>query len=319
MRFKKILPIVLLCALNLAHAQDYPNRTVKILVGYVAGGSPDFVARALAQKLSDLLNQPFVIENKPGGGGIAATAQLVKLPADGYTLMMGDTSQLGIAPYIFKALPYDTLKDLTPIAGLTTEPLMIVASPKSNIKTLSELIQSVKANPNKYNYGSSGVGSIHHIAMEAFKADAGLDITHIPYKGSGQSVPAILSGDVPILLTAYTASAPHIKANSLNLLAVTSGKRWSRYPDIPAISEVVKDFDFQAETGVLAPAGLPAPIVHKLTVAIKQAAESADFISKFKETAFSISYMNPTEYGDQIKKNLKKYERAVGLAKIQAE
>jgi tripartite-type tricarboxylate transporter receptor subunit TctC len=319
MRFILLLPIFLLCALNNVMAQDYPNKTVKIYVGYVAGGSPDFVARALSQKLTEILNQPFVVENKPGGGGVAATAQLVKMAPDGYSLLLGDTSQLGIAPYIFKALPYDTLKDLTPIAGLTTEPLMVVTPGKSNIKTLQELVQSAKANPNKYNYGSSGVGSIHHIAMEAFKADAGLDIIHIPYKGSGQSVPAILSGDVTILLTAFTASAPHIKANSLNLIAVTSGKRWSRYPDTPAISEVVKDFDFQAETGVLAPAGLPVQITNKLTAAIKQATESPDFIAKFKETAFSIGYMNPSEYGDQIKKNLKKYERAVGLAKIQAE
>jgi tripartite-type tricarboxylate transporter receptor subunit TctC len=318
-QIKCLFPIALFLFVGLCSAQDYPNRTVRILVGYVAGGSPDFVARALAQKLTDLLNQPFVVENKPGGGGVTATAQIVKLPADGYTLLMGDTSQLGIAPYIFKSLPYDTLKDLTPIAGLTSEPLMLVSSAKSNIKSLSELVQLVKTNPGKINYGSSGVGSIHHIAMESFKADAGLDMVHIPYKGSGQSVPAILAGDVPILVTAYTASAPHIKAGTLNLLAVTSGKRWSRFPDIPSVAEVVKDFDFSAETGVLAPAGLPPAITNKLAQAIKQASESSDFLSKFKETGFSIGYMNPAEYTEQVKKNLRKYERAVSLAKIQPE
>ena len=319
MKFKFLVQLALISFTSLVWAQDYPNKPVKILVGYVVGGSPDFVARALAQKLSEILNQSFLVENKPGGGGITATAQLVKMAPDGYSLLLGDTSQLGIAPYIFKTLPYDTLKDLTSIAGLTSEPLMIVSNSKTNIKTLNDLIQNAKSNPNKYNYGSSGIGSIHHIAMEAFKADAGLDITHIPYKGSGQSVPAILSGDVTILITAFTASAPHIKANSLNLLAVTSAKRWSRYPDTPAISEIIKDFDFSAETGVLAPAGLPQSITNKLTLAIKQATESPDLINKFKETAFSIGYMNPTEYSEQIKKNLRKYERAVALAKIQAE
>jgi tripartite-type tricarboxylate transporter receptor subunit TctC len=318
-QFKRVVQIALFFLVSIASAQDYPNHTVRILVGYVAGGSPDFVARALAQKLTDILNQPFVVENKPGGGGVTATAQIVKLPADGYTLLMGDTSQLGIAPYIFKSLPYDTLKDLTPIAGLTSEPLMLVSSAKSNIKTLAELMQLIKANPGKINYGSSGVGSIHHIAMESFKADAGLDMVHIPYKGSGQSVPAILAGDVPILVTAYTASAPHIKAGTLNLLAVTSGKRWSRFPDIPSVAEIVKDFDFSAETGVLAPAGLPPAITNKLAQAIKQASESADFLSKFKETGFTIGYMNPAEYTEQVKKNLRKYERAVALAKIQPE
>ena len=227
--FFKTLSLALACWVPVfSQAQEYPTKPVKILVGYVAGGSPDFVARALAQKLSDILGQPFVVENRPGGGGLTATAQLVKLPADGYTLMLGDTSQLGIAPHIFKSLPYDTFKDLTPISGLTYEPLLLVANAKTGIKTLQDLVKEAKANPGKVNYGSSGVGSIHHISMEAFKADAGLDITHIPYKGSGQSVPAVLAGDVPILLTAFTASAPHIRAGTLNLLAVTGGKRWSR-------------------------------------------------------------------------------------------
>jgi tripartite-type tricarboxylate transporter receptor subunit TctC len=299
--------------------QDYPNKPVKILVGYVAGGSPDFVARALAQKLGDILGQAFTVENRPGAGGVTATGQMSKLPADGYTLLLGDTSQLGIAPHIFKTLPYDTLKDLTPIAGLTYEPLMLVTNAKSNIKTMQELLAYVKANPGKVNYGSSGIGSIHHIAMEMLKADAGLDIAHIPYKGSGQSVPALLAGDIPVLLTAFTASAPHIKAGTMNLLAVTSGKRWSRYPDTPSLAEFVKDYDYQAETGLLGPAGMPPAIVNKLSAAVKQATESPDFLAKFKETGFSIIYANAPQYGDIIRKNLAKYDRAVKVAKIQAE
>ena len=135
MKFKLLVQLALISFTSLVWAQDYPNKPVKILVGYVAGGSPDFVARALAQKLSEILNQSFLVENKPGGGGITATAQLVKMAPDGYSLLLGDTSQLGIAPYIFKTLPYDTLKDLTSIAGLTSEPLMIVSNSKTNIKT----------------------------------------------------------------------------------------------------------------------------------------------------------------------------------------
>jgi len=316
----KTLSIALVCLSPvLSWAQDYPVKPVKILVGYVAGGSPDFVARALAQKLSDILGQPFVVENRPGGGGLTATSQLVKLPADGYTLMLGDTSQLGIAPHIFKSMPYDTFKDLTPISGLTYEPLLLVANAKTGIKTLQDLVKEAKANPGKINYGSAGVGSIHHISMEAFKADAGLDFTHIPYKGSGQSVPAVLAGDVPILLTAFTASAPHIRAGTLNLLAVTGGKRWSRFPDTPSLAEMVKDYDFQAETGVLGPAGIPPAVVNKLQAAIKQATESPDFLAKFKETGFSLIYTNANEYGEIIKKNVRKYERAVKLANIKSE
>jgi tripartite-type tricarboxylate transporter receptor subunit TctC len=298
---------------------DYPTKPVKILVGYVAGGSPDFVARALAQKLGEILGQPFTVENRPGAGGVTATGQLSKLAPDGYNLLMGDTSQLGIAPHIFKNLPYDTLKDLTPIAGMTYEPLMLVTHARTNIKSMQELLAQIKANPGKINYGSSGIGSIHHIAMEVLKADAGLDIAHIPYKGSGQSVPALLAGDVPVLVTAFTASAPHIKAGTMNLLAVTSGKRWSRYPDTPSLSEFAKDYDYQAETGLLGPSGMSPAIVSKLSAAVKQALESPDFLAKFKETGFTIMYANPAQYGDIIRKNLAKYERAVKVAKIQAE
>jgi tripartite-type tricarboxylate transporter receptor subunit TctC len=197
--------------------------------------------------------------------------------------------------------------------------LLLVANAKTGIKTLQDLVREAKANPGKINYGSAGVGSIHHISMEAFKADAGLDITHIPYKGSGQSVPAVLAGDVPVLLTAFTASAPHIRAGTLNLLAVTGGKRWSRFPDTPSLAEMVKDYDFQAETGVLGPAGIPPAIVNKLQAAVKQATESPDFLAKFKETGFSIIYSNANEYGEIIKKNVRKYERAVKLANIKSD
>ena len=179
----------------------YPNRPVKVIVGYVPGSGPDFVTRTLSQKLSQILGQPFVVENRAGASGTLATAQVAKAPADGYTLLLGETGQLVIAPYMFKNLPYDVAKDFTLVSLVGTGPLILVSNAKINIKKLSDLIREAKAAPGIMSYGTSGPGSIHHIAMEVFKADVGINLMHVPYKGSGQSMSGVLAGDVPVLLT----------------------------------------------------------------------------------------------------------------------
>lgn len=298
-------------------AQEYPSKPVKIIVGYVPGGGPDFVARSLGQKLTEILGQPFVVENRPGAGATTATAQVARMPADGYTLLLGETGQLVIAPFIYKKLAYDPVKDFTPISLVgTSSGMLLVSNPRSSIKTIQDLVREAKANPGKIDYGSSGIGSIHHIAMEVFKADAGLDITHIPYKGSGQSVASILAGDVPLLFTSVPAAGSHIRAGTLSLLAVSAPNRMSAYPDIPSLSEIVKDYDYLSEMGLLAPAGLPAEVLAKLSKAIKLAAESPDLLEAFKKNHYILKYTTPAEYAENIRRNLKKYERAVRIAKV---
>ena len=302
-----------------AIAQEYPTRPVKIIVGYVPGGAPDTIARALAQRLSETMGQPFVVENRPGAGGTLATGIVAKSPADGYTLLAGETGQLVIAPYIYKSLPYNTLKDFTPVSMATSEAVLLVADPKSNIKTLADLIREAKANPGKISYGSSGIGTIHHITAEVFKSGAGIDMQHIPYKGSGQSVPAILAGDVPVLMSGFGSVAAHIRSGNLNLLGVTTAKRLPSLPDAPAIGDLIKGYDFPSETGILAPAGLPPAVLTKLAAAIKQATESQEFIARFKDTGTVPAYKTPAEYAEIIKANLKKYEQAVSVAKVLPE
>lgn len=298
-------------------AQEYPSKPVKIIVGYVPGGGPDFVARSLGQKLTEILGQPFVVENRPGAGATTATAQVARMPADGYTLLLGETGQLVIAPFIYKNLAYDPVKDFTPISLVgTSSGMLLVSNPRSSIKTIQDLVREAKANPGKIDYGSSGIGSIHHIAMEVFKADAGLDIMHIPYKGSGQSVASILAGDVPLLFTSVPAAGSHIRAGTLSLLAVSAPNRMSAYPDIPSLSEIVKDYDYLSEMGLLAPAGLPAEVLAKLSKAIKLAAESPDLLEAFKKNHYILKYTTPAEYAENIRRNLKKYERAVRIAKV---
>ena len=180
----------------------------------------------------------------------------------------------------------------------------------------SSALREAKARPGKIDVGTSGIGTIHHIALEVLKADAGLEMMHIPYKGSGQSVSAILAGDVPILLTSGTAASAHITAGKLNLLATTSASRRPDYPDVPSLSEFVKDYDYSSEMGLLAPAGLPPEVMAKLSRAVKQAMESPDLVESFRQTGTIRIYTTPEEYAENIRRNLKKYERAVKIAKI---
>jgi tripartite-type tricarboxylate transporter receptor subunit TctC len=228
--------------LGIASAQGYPNRPIRLIVGYVPGATgPDFSARTIAPKLGQILGQSVVVENKPGAGGTIATQLVATSPADGYTLLLGETGQLEIAPHIYKSLPYKTLTDLAPIGMMTDGAgIVIVANTKTTtIRTLPDLIREAKANPGKLSYGSAGIGSIHHLVMETFKDGVGIDVTHIPYKGGGQALPAFLAGDVPILVAAYQTVAPHVQAGSAVVLAATGGKRLPALPNVPSLAEYV--------------------------------------------------------------------------------
>jgi tripartite-type tricarboxylate transporter receptor subunit TctC len=302
---------------TLAFAQNYPSRPVRIIVGYAAGGAPDVAARKLGQKLSQILGQPFIIENRPGASGTTATSYVAQSPADGYTLLLGDTAQLVIVPHIVKGMRYDTLKDFTPISRFyLSGGILIVSGEKTTIKNLDDLMREAKANPGKLSYGSSGVGSNHHIFMEVFLNATGMDIVHVPYKGTGQSTQAILGGEIPLLLSSTPSMAPHIKTGKVNLLAVASNARIPDYPNAPSLSETIKDFDFSSDFGLLAPDGLPPEVLKKLSDAIRQATEMPDFVAGFKESGATISYSPSEEYGASISRKYKAYEQAIKRANI---
>jgi tripartite-type tricarboxylate transporter receptor subunit TctC len=298
-------------------AQAYPAKPVTLVVGYVAGGSPDLVARTLGQSLSQSLGQAFVVENRPGASATLAAASVAKAPADGYRLFVADTAPLVIAPFTIKGIPYDTLKDFTPVSLVyVATGMALVSNSGTSIKSLQDLLREAKAKPGKLSYGSSGVASIHHLAMEVFKAGTGTDMTHIPYKGSAQSVVGVLSGEIPVLYTALSTVQSHIASGKVNLLAVGSPSRQPGYPDVPAINEVVKDFEYTGEFGILGPAGLPAEAVARLSAGLKQAASAPDVVEKFKATGGAAAFTTPEQYAQLIRRNLVKFERAVKLAKI---
>lgn len=273
------------------------------------------VARIVSQRLGQILGQPVVVENRAGAGGTLATAQVAKAPADGYTLLLGETGQLVIAPWITKNLSYDVIRDFTPVGMVGTTPLVLVANAKTGIRTLQDLVRQARAKPGTLNYGSSGNGTIHHIAGEVFKADAGIDLMHVPYKGSGQSVPAVISGDVQVLMTSLTVVLPFVQAGTVNLLGVTSAARYGDLPNVPAIGEVVKDYDYSSEMGILAPSGTPAPVINKLSQALREALNSAEVQKQFKLGSIVPLYTTPAGYTDNLRRNLRKYEQAVNIAK----
>lgn len=311
--------LALLLAVGGVSAQDFPNKPIRLLVGYVPGGTPDLVARVVGNKLSQILGQPVVVDNRPGAGGTLATELVARAPADGYTLLLGETGQLVIAPFITKNLRYDTLRDLTPVAFLGSTPLVLVVNAKtSGLKNIGELLREAKTKPGTH-YGSSGIGTIHHIATEALLADAGVSMSHVPYKGSGQSVPAILSGEIPVLMTSLTAVFSHVKAGTVRVLAVTTGTRYKETPDVPSVSEFVKGYDFASESGILGPANLPPEIVEKLSKALKEALASPEVLEKLAGGSIIPSWTTPEAYRENIVANLKKYERAVRASKVEPQ
>lgn len=322
MKFSITRTALVLAAMGLIapalHAQEYPDRPIRFILGYAAGGGPDVTARVTGLYMSQLLGQPVIVENRLGAGGVVSSQAVAKAAPDGYTLLIGETGQLGIVPHLMKNLSFDPVKDFAPVGLIGIQPLLIASSAKSGIKSLQQMIAEAKANPGKLSYGSSGIGTLHHLSMEILKADLGLDLIHVPYKGSGQSVPALLTGEVPLLVTGIPVIGPHARAGKANLLGVTTGARSEFAPDVPAIGEVVKGFDFAAEVGLLAPAGTPPAIIKKLSDTLRMAMQHPDLLSKFRDSGMTPKFTTPEDYAKLLARNYTMYGKAVALAKVPA-
>jgi tripartite-type tricarboxylate transporter receptor subunit TctC len=243
----------------------YPNKPIRWVVPYAPGGLPDTVARIVAQRLQEKLGQGVVIENKPGANGSVAASALATAASDGYTFLVTDGSMLSINPLMYSKLTYDPVKDYAPVAALGRAPLFLALHPNVPAATLPEFIAHVKAKPGTINYGSSGIGSTHHLSMEALKASLALEMTHIPYKGTGQSVPALLGGQVDVLFSAYPSLAAFHKDGKVKLIATNGAKRSAQAPDVPAIAELIAGFDFAPVVGIFALAGTPADVIARVS------------------------------------------------------
>ena len=314
MRFIRLAALLLahLSLVGAAHGQGYPNRPVKIIVPYAPGGLPDTMARIVAAKLGESLGQQVVVENKGGAGGINGVTEVVKAPADGYTLLVADVGQVAINPHIFASLPYEPLKDLAPVSLIGSSPLYLVAHPSVKANTLKELVALAKAEPGKLNYGSSGIGSIHHLATEALKSGFGIDLVHVPYKGTGQSVPALLGGQVALLYSALPSIAGHLKDGKVKILAISTAQRSPQTPEVPTVAESgVPGYEFVAEIGMLAPAGTPRDLINRLSADVAKAVKQQDVVQRFGQLGIDPVGSSPEAYGALNKADYEKYARLV--------
>ncbi|HVF63929.1 MAG TPA: tripartite tricarboxylate transporter substrate-binding protein [Casimicrobiaceae bacterium] len=242
----------------------YPGKPIRLVVPYAPGGFPDTVARILQQRLGERLGQSVVVDNRPGANGGVAAGALTSAPADGYTFLVTDGSMFSINPLTYSKLTYDAKKDFVPVALVARAPLFLALHPKVPAQNFKQFIDYVKANPGKVNYGSSGIGSTHHLTVEAMKTSLGLDMVHVPFKGTGQSVPALVAGQVDALFSAYPSLAGFVKDGRVKLIATNAAQRSSLASDSPAIAELVPGFDFAPIVGVLALNGTPSAIIDKI-------------------------------------------------------
>jgi len=299
-----------------AQAQaPYPNQSIKFLVQAAAGGLPDTVARIVARRLQEQLGQSVVVENRPGANGGVAAATLTTAPADGYTFMVTDGSVVSINPVIYSKLPYNP-EDLMPVALLARAPLFLAAHPQVPVRTMPEFIAYAKANPGKLNYGSSGVGSTHHLSMEAIKAALKLQMTHVPFKGTGESVPALLGGHVDVAFSAYPSLSGAIETKRVTLLANNAAQRSSQAPDIPPVADYVPGFDFAPIIGLMARSGTPPAIIRQIVAEAVAVVKEPDMIRQFAVAGIEPVGVGPDEYGRALKDEVKRVVDVVRVAGI---
>ncbi|ODM84362.1 MFS transporter [Bradyrhizobium elkanii] len=254
-----------------ADAEDYPARPVRIIVPFGPGGPADVVARQIGGILQESLGQPFVVENRTGAGGVIGTLEVAKAPADGYTLLMMSNTQTANESLVPQR-KYELMRDLTPIASLNTSDLVIVVHPAVQAKTLQEFIALAKVQPGKLNYASSGQGTPYHMAGELFKAMAGIDVVHVPYRNSGEARGGVIGGQVQMMIDAVPAMAPNVAENQVRALATTGKTRSTVLPNVPTVTEAgVSGYEATIWLGLMAPAGTPKPIVDKLNAAVNAA------------------------------------------------
>ncbi|OGA02729.1 MAG: hypothetical protein A3H35_02090 [Betaproteobacteria bacterium RIFCSPLOWO2_02_FULL_62_17] len=305
---RALLP-VLVCALSTTvSAQQYPNKPVRMLVGIAPGGGLDSGARLVAAKLSEVLGQQVVVENRAGAGGTIAAAAVAAAPPDGYTLQYAATSLL-IAPSLYKKLSFDPVKSFTAVGGVGWEPLVVVVNPGLPVRTTAELIALLKANPGKYNYGSPGVGSVHHLAMEMFRTQAGVNIVHVPYKGAALYLPDLISGVLPIAIASVAASHPQAKAGKLRPIALTRPVKVAIVPDWPTLAESLPGFDASPSFFVVAPAGTPGDVVARLSDALRTAVSADDLKRSFQAQGATAEFVAPEALAAIIQNDVRKWSK----------
>jgi tripartite-type tricarboxylate transporter receptor subunit TctC len=304
-----------------AHAQVYPAKPLRLVVPYPAGGGTDFFARAVGAQLSTQLGQQVVVENRPGAATIIGAEAVAKSPADGYTLLLGDTATFAVNPSLYKKLPYDPNKDLAPVSLTGRFALLLVVNPsKLPVTSVAQLIETAKKTPGRIDYASPGPGSPHHLAMEMFKQRTGADFNHVAYKGAGPAIQDLLGGQVPLMFLDLAAGAPQIKSGKLKALAVASDKRIAALPDLPTVAESgLAGFEAWAWQALAVPAGTPREIVAKLNAEYRKAIAVPELRQKLIDAGIDPLQSSPEDASAYARSEALKWAKVIADGKISVE
>jgi tripartite-type tricarboxylate transporter receptor subunit TctC len=317
---KLVIAAVSLLLSALVHAQAWPSKPIKYIVPFAPGGTTDILGRMVASGLGAALGQPVVVDNKPGQAGSIGSAELARAAPDGYTLGGGTISSHAINASLYSRLPYDPVKDFAPITMLATLPNMLIVHPSLNVNSVRELVELLKANPNKYSFGSAGNGTSQHISGELFKIMTGTQMQHVPYKGSGPMIPDLLAGNIQLSFENITTAYPQVKAGKLKALAVTSAKRSFVAPDVPAMAEAgLPGYDITSWQAMFAPAGTPREIVARLHAETAKVLRSSDNQKKLADLGLEPGGMAPEELGALMRSEIPKLAKVVKASGAQVD
>ena len=302
-----------------ACAQAYPSQQIRFIVPYSPGGLPDTVARVVAKKLTERFGVPVVVENRPGANGVVAAQAVTSSTADGYTLLLTDDSMMTINPLLYKNIAYEPKRDFLPVSLIATAPLFLAVHPSVPAGTFQELVALVKSKPGELAYGSSGIGSTHHLCTEAMKAALGLDIRHIPYKGTGQSVPAVVGNQVAMVFSAFPSLSGFVRGGQVKLLVVNTAKRSVFAPNVTALGELIPGFDFAPNIGIFAPAKTPATVISRISDEVARLVRETDAIQTFNTAGIEPIGGGPAEYTRVLEREAERDARAIRTADLKAE
>jgi tripartite-type tricarboxylate transporter receptor subunit TctC len=304
---------------SMAHAA-YPERPIQVVVSFPPAGATDILARAIGQKMSESLGQPVVVENRPGAGGVIGLSQAAKASPDGYTIYLAAVTNVAIAAAAYSAQPVHLIKDFVPVAGVGTVPHMLVVPSSLPVQNVNQLIAYLKAAPGKYNFASQGAGTLSHLESEVFKASAGVDLVHVPYKGSSQALPDLMAGTSSMMFDSIPASMPHVKSGKLRVLAVASGKRVAMLPNVPTVDESgVKGFEANNLFGFSAPKGTPPAVIATLSKAIQTALDAPDLRQRMQEQGVELKFTPAAEFGVMVEQEFRAWGKAVEAAKVKLD
>ncbi|MGH8664409.1 MAG: Bug family tripartite tricarboxylate transporter substrate binding protein [Burkholderiales bacterium] len=305
--------VLILLACGTAWAQSYPAKPVRVVIVFPPGGATDIVGRIVFRQVGEQLGQQFIIDNRPGASGTLGASLVAQSPADGYTLMVYSTTLISSA-HLYKNLPYDTMKDfvgLSPVAQLIG---MLTVHPSMPVRTVKDLVTLAKKRPGEISYGTAGMGSFQHLATSLFTSMAGIDIVHVPYKGGGPASLGTASGEVQVILTPISEVLPYLKSKRLRPIAVSSAKRTAQFPDVPAIAETVKGYEWTSWMGTFAPAGTPRDIVEKLNAELKKAVAAPAVASNLSSQSLVPMYMTLDEFAREMKVQYDRYAKVIKLS-----